>query len=392
MYMKKFYKIAISIFIIIVLIVSVLWFFGISIKIFNKDTDQNTVEIDNKEKQITQLEQMPPQEKITTENLDNKPAILFPLFGTVTIKPEVFLWGSGKNIDSPEFWMNPQTNNLYLFVSAKGNNLVEIWEFPFTNNKADSFSVPEQINGLNVDHKRNWLLVGNTEKNQVDIYSLPDYKLVKSIGQGILESGETNLDVLTKNNGDKIAYVSESHAIKGFDIETEKLVSTITPAVEGIEEVLADSYHNVIYVPEEEGVDSISYPHGAILAYNPDGTPYMNNGTNIFGTGGFFSDDEEGIILYECQSNNEDTGEGFIVVANQDSENKNSFEFFNRRTWKHLGSIIFNNTSTTDGITSVQNTLPGYPNGIFAATSRNKEVMLIGWDKIFEATGLGCEN
>jgi len=393
--MRKIYKIAIPVSIItVILAIFAVWFFGVSTKTSKKNPDQKTVEI-NKEEQKNQPELTQPQEEdatqeeVTTEDLD-EPVFLFPLFGTVTITPEIFLRGSGENIDSPEFWTDPQTKTLYLFVSAKKNELIEIWKFPFTDNELSPLKVPEKINGLGIDHEKNWLLVGNLGKNRVDIYSLPGYKLLKSIGQGILKSGEINMDVLTKNNGEKIAYVSESHAVKGFNLDTGELVSTIIPAVDGIEEVLADSYHNVIYVPEEEGVDSNLYPRGAVLAYNPDGTPHMRNKTNVFGTGGFFSDDEEGILLYECRIGNKDTGEGFIVVANQDSGNKNSFEFFNRVTWKHLGSLILSGASGTDGIASIQDAFSGYPEGIFAATSRNKEMALMGWDKIFEATGLSC--
>ena len=61
-------------------------------------------------------------------------AILQP-FGTVTVDPGFDLNGIGKNIDSPGFWEGPDPEKTLLFVSAKSNELVEVWEFPFVDNE-----------------------------------------------------------------------------------------------------------------------------------------------------------------------------------------------------------------------------------------------------------------
>lgn len=380
--MKNLSKIVISLIIVVIIILSAIGFFIY----FNKGAKNENTNMVSENVSVQTIEE---QEEGLIKKEDSVP-ILFNIFGEITLAPDKLLKGSGKNIDSPEFWTNPETTETYLFASAKSNKLIEIFKSPFDSTDSSSLEVPNKINGLDIDYGKNWLLVGNTGKDQVDIYSLPDYKLIKSIGQDILGSGETNMDTLTMKNGQKIAYISESHLVKGFNLETGNLLYTIDPKTDGIEEILADDYYEVIYIPEESGTASPIYPKGAILAFNPDGSPYLKDGTNIFGTGGFFTKDEEGIALYKCLKDKDDTGEGFIIAVNQDGGNKNSFEFFNRRTWKHLGSFKLEGVSGTDGIGSIQDNIPGYPDGILAATSKDEAVAIIGWDKIFEATGLRC--
>jgi hypothetical protein len=80
---------------------------------------------------------------------------------------------------------------------------------------------------------------------------------------------------------------------------------------------------------------------------------------------------------------------GFIVVADQ-RWLLSDFEFFDRVTWNHLGTLRLARTNNTDGIASTQQRLPGYPLGLFVAVDDDTRTVGIGWGKVLEAMGLGC--
>lgn len=327
-----------------------------------------------------------------------KTAIDRRLFGTLqdskvaSVAPDFFLDGDGTNIDSPEFFEADNFQDTLLFVSGKGNDTIEIWKFPFLGSQLVPLKRDSLPNGLDIDQDKNLLLIGDAGKKTVEVRSLPDLSLVYIIGNGVIGSGETNLDTLTLPDGQKHIYVSESHKIDIFALETGATINSFSPNVESIEEVLADSYYQIIYVPEENGVISKIHPGGAVAAYYPDGKEYLKNGSNIFGQG-LFTGDEEGIALYACKgSDGKDSGRGYIIVANQAPSSLNKFEFFDRISWRHLGSLALEGVSGTDGIAATELSLPGYPQGIFAATNSDKNVALVSWEKIAKALDLGCEN
>jgi myo-inositol-hexaphosphate 3-phosphohydrolase len=154
-------------------------------------------------------------------------------------------------------------------------------------------------------------------------------------------------------------------------------------AVSSIETVLADDYYQVVYVPDENG-------RTGIYAFEPDGAPHQRNNTNRFGGEEVFQSDAEGIVLYTCRSaEGSDTGRGFIVVADQRDE-LTDLEFFDRRTWEHLGTVQIEGVWNTDGLASTQQPLPDYPLGILAAVHNDKTTVGVGWDKFFETTGASC--
>lgn len=314
----------------------------------------------------------------------------FESFGTVRITPDLFLDGEGTNIDSPEFFESKNPQDTLLLVSGKGNDTIEIWKFPFENNQLTAIDRKSLPNGLDVDQDKKLLLVGDAEKKVVEIRSLPDFSVLSTVGQDVLESGETNLDTLTFPDGSKHMYVSENRKISVFNLKTGAFIFSFSPNVKSIEEVLADSYHQIIYVPEEKGFKSETHPGGAIMAYHPDGKEYLKNGSNVFGQG-LFTGDEEGIALYTCRgSDGKDDGRGFILVANQASAVLNSLELFDRVTWEHLGSLILEGVSGTDGIAVTERPLPNYPQGILAVSNADKNVALISWEKIASITNMKC--
>ncbi len=140
----------------------------------------------------------------------------------------------------------------------------------------------------------------------------------------------------------------------------------------------------MIYIPDEND-------RSGIYAYNPDGSPHERNGSHNFGDG-VFQSDAEGIILYTCPADgNGDDGRGLIVVADQGDE-QTDYEFFDRQTWDHLGTLWLEGVSNTDGIASTQRPLLDYPLGLFAAVDDDTSTVGLGWDKILQATGLSCRS
>lgn len=149
-----------------------------------------------------------------------------------------------------------------------------------------------------------------------------------------------------------------------------------------IEEVLADSFHQVVYVPKEESGGGGR--HAGMYAFDPYGNPFLRNGSNHFAAESY-EDDAEGLTLYTCPADGVgDNGEGFIVSTDQDNP-LSGFLFFERKSWEYLGTLRIAGVNNTDGIASTQKPLPNYPQGIFAAVDDDTSAVGVGWDRIFKA-------
>lgn len=316
---------------------------------------------------------------------------VFQPFGKTTVSADMMLRGRGTNIDSPEFFESDRPEETRLYVSAKGNDLIEVWRFPFEGQEQEPLHVPALPNGLAIDQELDLLFVGNSETREAEAFSLPQLESVKKIGSDKLESGETNVDVLKTPDGRHTLFVTETRRVKGFDLESGRETISFAPNVESVEEVLADDFHQLLYIPEENGVASRVHSGGGIVAYRPNGVKHLKNGSNVIGRG-VFDGDGEGITLYACRTQDgADTGRGFIVAADQAPIANNGFEIFDRSSWRHLGTLTIEGVFGTDGIASTERPLPGYPDGLFAASHNDEAVALVSWQKIFEATRLSCD-
>jgi hypothetical protein len=303
-----------------------------------------------------------------------------PHFGTVTLTPAFELDGAGSNVDSIAFWEAPDANETLMFVTGKANTLLEVWRHPFTGSELPPRAFTSPVNGVAVDQSADVLYVSD---RKVSVLSLPDLHLQAEFGQGIIGVGENNLDILKHNDGRTLIYVSEDHKVHSFNAATLNLLGSFAPPVSSIETVLADDYYQMILVPEEQGL--LGNP--GVYAYHPDGTPFLKNSTNRFGNDGEFDSDEEGILLYTFPpSATRDDGAGFVVVSDQRAD-QSDFEFFDRVSWAHLGTLRLTGVSNTDGIASTQQALPGYPMGLFVAINNDTTTVGLGWDAIFTAIG-----
>ncbi|MFC2160761.1 C45 family autoproteolytic acyltransferase/hydrolase [Acidobacteriota bacterium] len=310
----------------------------------------------------------------------------YPGFDTLTLTPSFEINGIGRNIDSVAFWETPDPTETLLFVTAKDNNLLEVWKYPFLGNELSPIEFSSTVNGVAVDQEMDLLYVTESSDRKVSVFTLPDYELQREFGQGDLGNGETNLDLLKHVNNQTWSYVTDDNSVHWFNTATGMHLGEFSPPVSSIETVLADDFYQMVLVPEESG--PLGNP--GVYAFHSDGTPFEKNGTNRFGNQGEFDSDEEGILLYTFPSSGiEDDGSGFIVVSDQ-KQSLTDFEFFDRQTWEHLGTLRIEGVSNTDGIASTQKALPDYPMGLFVAINNDSTTVGIGWDVILEKTGLSA--
>lgn len=317
------------------------------------------------------------------------PSASQPAFGTASVEPDFKVDGAGYDIDSIAFWEAPEPTDTLMFVTAKGNHLVEVWQYPFIDNERPelthtSFIDEADVNGVAVDQVGDRLYVSvSAPASTVSIFALPALDAVGELGAGSVDlRTEPNLTLLNQDDGETLVYVSADTAVHIYNAETGVETGRFDVPFE-IETLLADALHQVIYVPDEDDGTGI-------YAYTPEGTPYERDGTNSFGGSGIFDADAEGILLYSCPADgSEDDGTGFIVVADQ-RDDVTEFEFFDRRSWMHLGALTIAGVSKTDGIASTQYPLPDYPLGLFAAIDDDESVAGVGWETILDVTGLRC--
>jgi hypothetical protein len=322
----------------------------------------------------------------------------FKSFGILNLTTDFEVDGKGENVDSIAFWEAPEPADTLMFVTAKQNNLVEVWKYPFTQNEQPSITgifAGGNVNGIVMDQTTDLLYVSQAQgASTITAFAvsdiLPYWELQYSFSAPDLGS-EPNQDILHRIDGGSRLYVTDSQ--KGVFIwnvdplsrgaEPNLVGNFVASEVTSLETILSDDYYQVIYLPDENGSTGV-------YAYQPDGTKYERDNVNHFGSAEIFQSDEEGILLYTClASDGTDTGYGLIVVADQ-RDDQTDFEFFNRRTWAYLGTLRIEGVSNTDGVASTQRALPGYPQGIFAAINDDKTIIGVGWEKIFSGARLQC--
>lgn len=304
------------------------------------------------------------------------------------IEPDFFLNGPGRDIDTIAFWETDSPRDALMFVSSKASSLIEVWPFPFSSaNQADpirhgTFGA-SRVNGVVVDqaNDRLYVSVGGSAAS-VSEFSLPSAQFGGTLLSGVRLGQEPGLALYQDEARSWLYVTAGSRPIRVLDTRTRQTV--LTHAVEReLETLLADEYHRVVYVPDEGG-------RTGIYAFTPELAPYSRDGRTSFGRG-VFQDDAEGILLYRCESSGRDTGRGFIVVSDQ-REPLTDFEFFDRVSWDHLGTLRLSGVGNTDGIASTQRALPAYPLGLFAAVDDDTRTAGIGWDKILSSLGLSCDS
>lgn len=314
----------------------------------------------------------------------------FTPFGTVSVPAAFILDGQGENVDSIAFWEAPDPADTLMFVTAKNNQVVEVWQHPFVANELtplthSSFGTGNtRSNGVAVDQDADLIYVSvSSPESTVSVFTLPGLSFVREFISGSQYlSLEPNLALLNTPGGQVRAYVSADVVVYIRDANTGAALGQFITA-KGLEAMVADDFYQRVLIPDENDMTGV-------YVYDPDGNPALIDGANHFGDGGIFQADAEGIALYRCPpSGLSDDGTGFFVVADQKGS-LTDFEFFDRQTGAHLGALQIPGVNNTDGIASTQLPMPGYPLGLFAAVDSDTSTVGVGWDVILAATGLEC--
>lgn len=311
----------------------------------------------------------------------------FRRFGVVQVPAAFELDGAGKNVDSIAFWEAADPYETLMFVTAKDNSLVEVWRYPFTDNEQPPLRHPtfgrSAVNGVCVDQETNELYVTvSSPANTTSVFALPSLAHRRSFSKpGADLRAEPNCGLLKRPDGEKLLYVSADEIVYVHDATTGEYLREFRPK-RGLETIAADDHAQVLYIPDENG-------RSGIHAYDWEGRAHRRGGTNVFG-GQAFRADAEGIVIYVCPDHSGvDVGCGLIVVSDQRPE-MTDFEFYDRQTWTHLGTVRIPGVANTDGIGSTQQALPDYPLGLLAVINDDDTTVGVGWQTILSVTGLNC--
>jgi hypothetical protein len=312
-------------------------------------------------------------------------------FGTVRVTGAFNVNGAGTNVDTLAFWRARKPSKSLMFVSSKGQPLVEVWRYPFDSASSEraplrhsclSATDRSATNGLVVDQESDLLYVASSFSPNVCVFSLPDLTRVRTITSGSTYGREPNLALLTRRNGSKRLYVSDDSVVHVHRARSGRKVSDFVPK-KGLETMWGDSARHVLYIPDENG-------RSGVYAYRPNGTPYVQDGSSVFGGSGVFDADAEGILGFSCPGR---PGRGLIVVSDQIDQASvgNDYEVFNRRTWRHLGTVKLRLPDgsgfvhTTDGIGSILQSSRRYRDGLFTAVHDDQSVVGVAWRTIMRA-------
>jgi len=309
----------------------------------------------------------------------------FRSFGSVLVTPDFNVSGSGTNYDSIAFYEDQDPTQSLMFVTAKDDRLVEVWQYPFNSAQTDltHTCINSRTNGVVVDQEADLLYVSLIGNGRVCVFNLPSLTLdmiINSSGN----ANEPGIGLLKLANNQKRLYISDGGGTGGgdrvliLDATTGSQIGQFS-TIQGLEVIAGDSFNQVIYMPVE--ISSIG-----VNVYDPDG-----RGLGNFGE--VFDSDEEGIALYTCPEDGlSDNGEGLIIVVDQKQLQTTDFGVIDRKTKEYLGLIQISGVTDTDGIASTQQSSAQFPKGILAAINSNSATAGVGWDRIFSSIGpdFGC--
>ena len=311
-----------------------------------------------------------------------EPITLEP-FGTLMLDEsdiEFNVDGDGRNVDSIGFWEAPDPAQSLMFVTSKGNEFIEVYQYPFES-QLRTISCGDESNGVWVDQDRDILYITQRDSSNVCAYDLPSLEQNSSLSFTTAATGgdsEPNLTMLTLPDGQSRIYVSYDDIVYYHDAETGEPLGEFEPS-EGLETMYGDEYYQVLYIPDEGD-------RSGVYQYDPDGNP----AGPTFGDRSVFDSDAEGIAVHKCLSaTGDDTGEGLIVVADQRGRGTD-FEVFHRRTKQHLGTIHIPGVNNTDGIAITQQASTDYLLGLLAVIDDDTSTVGVRWDTILAKTGLSC--
>jgi len=316
----------------------------------------------------------------------------------------VSAWDENDNVDSPAFWLAPDGQAWVISTMKSGNGLLvhnastgeEINRIGSFGTELGQFSRP---NGI-------WIIddlvvIVERDNRRVQVLSLPDFTPIAHFGEDLLIK-PYGLSIYKSDLGYEL-YITDNYETPdektppaeeldkrvlhfrfnnddaGFKYEFVRYIGETSGegVLKVVESIYADYENNTLLIAEEEEGLEKTY----ILVYDLTSGKYTGK---TIGKGVFLSQ-AEGIAIYDCGN-----GEGFIVATDQ-NKGENTFHFFDRKTYEHLGGFLSKVTQNTDGIWLTQSPFEGFPAGAFFAIHNDGGVSAFDWNVISEALNLQCK-
>ncbi|MGM0631824.1 MAG: phytase precursor [Pseudomonadota bacterium] len=306
----------------------------------------------------------------------------------------------GDNVDSPAVWHGPDGQHWLLATAKEGDAILafDATSGDFVRRFGDGGAGAGQFqrpNGIWVID--DMMLVVERDNQRIQVFTLPDFE---SIGMMTHEDLRLpyGLSVTSHEQGGYDLYVTDNFnpALEGYppeeelderihhfrfrrngdSVESEHIGTFGDISGEGlltkVESLYFDPYHDRLLIADE------AFSQRSIKIYNSQG---QFTGEVIPDT--FFASEPEGIALYEC-----DAGEGYWIIADQHESDMNRFQFFDRRSLAHLGTLKGAITRNTDGIWLSQQSFGPFPDGALYPVHDDGSVTAMDWQEIADGLSL----
>jgi 3-phytase len=315
----------------------------------------------------------------------------------------VSAWDTTSNLDSPAVWTGSQGS----WVMATAKDTHDLWVFD-----ASSGALLRRVGGPGSELGRfqrpngiavagDLLLVVERDNRRVQLLSLPDFHplgtfgeedLIRPYGIALYEAEDDAMHLfVTDDYGNDVdlpeGAIPEgdfTERVKHFVLQRQegafqaRLVRAFGEAdgpgaLRVVESIQVDEVHGILLVADEHSAE--------LKVYGLDGR-FLDRivGADLYRLG-----DPEGVMLYRCGD------AGYWILTDQGPE-RTLFHILERESFQHLGSFTGAVTANTDGISLVQERIPGLGDGALFAVHDDGGLTAFAWQDISGALGLrsGC--
>ena len=288
---------------------------------------------------------------------------LLAFVATAQIKPVVTTM-PGNNVDSLAIWIAPNKADSLVLLTEKSGGQVMVFKADANATFVRRFGQFKRPNGIAILQnarlgaaRKDLVFITDRDDNRVSVYSIPDFALLGVFGEDLQQPMGIALYQPSRERG-LFAYIVQKRATDDAKVVRYRISETqgrLSAQRElqfgrevsvGQETVAVDAGHKQVLVADENERD--------IKIYSLAG-----KFIRTFGKGAFEAQ-VEGIVIATC-------GKGGYIIAS-DQKGLTEFEFFDRNTYQHLGTVR-GTAVHTDGIALTQTKLPSFPNGLFTAQS-----------------------
>jgi 3-phytase len=298
--------------------------------------------------------------------------------------------GGHGELDTPAVWVGPGASRSYLFVTDKTWDYVEVHD-PIRNLYLGRVGGPGSTPGFLARPNAVAIAYGvATAAGSQDVLFIVERDnqrisaLMMPYGHYLGAFGDASLDTpmgiaLHRENGQLQAWITDigpsPHRVVVFDVVPGPggLTGTLRqslpmPGGSVLESIAIDPATRRVLVCDESA--------GDVMVFDLQGTLLGRFGA------GLFSGDPEGMVIFDTGD-----GNGYLIATDQDATPVVQWEVFDRLDY-HFVTRFSGPTVGTDGITLVQQPLPGFPYGAFFAVHADNTVHAYSWADIAAATGL----